>query len=1161
MTHNPIPCSTLFPPRCRRVAAVLLLGAVLGGGCGGRAADLSPGEQESAAHPGLDPDRAFLRLDQIEPTELSVPQPTEAPEALSARGARRIDKARALHGQQRYTEAALQLDRALQSDGNSLEVHRELARVLRAAGNLQRCRTHLHRALEFQPDDLVLRYLAGLVALDDGEVQPAIREWRLALQCSNAETVPDFRALTQLRLAELLHQQRYLTAALELYRSYEQTTAAIKPGAEVDHELTTVLQATRGSAAEAMSRAYEQLGRFDLAAEELARALKNRAPEPAERTRLVRLLSRAGRHDQALTEALELVEADPSKAALLLETHRLAGHPDKAVDDLAKLVASDPDEVRYLLAYAEVLGKLGRTTEAERALRRFSRDHPDQLEVHWRLFDLETRRRGWAEAFAVAADAIRGDASAVAIARSKILGLGAEAARAVLDGIIPQGLSEEDYAASYLLGCLAAQNKETERAEALLGRALERSPGLLPAKIELGTLYIEQYRWQDCLTLLGDRADSPPADARVEWLLGEACAGLDQDEQAVAHFNAAIGLNRQESRAMRSLARLYERTGRPLRAIRQYENLLDIEPLDEASREALLNLYRDNGDREAARAQLDELRKTAASPNRLARCTALLQFDPGARGYEQLRTRLSEAMEESGPDSRSLTLLAVSYLDQGRYVEGLAELKRAVELDPEDTYAQLALEYAYRMNLQFDKSTEVLRRLLRRHPNRDRWIARLVDVLVTDQDFDGAVALLGELLASPALSEEKRLAYRQALAETLQAARRHDEQISTVKRWCDESPEDLALRGMLVGAYLAGDRLEDALAVVESWHEETPDNEDLQRTYTNLLVQADRDDRAFQLILDWLEGDPDNDRLQHLLADRLSDSGRYNDALELAANCLVEARDPQRYQQVMLHCYGASGRHDQAVKLLSGLLHEQGRSQREALRWDGEALRRELARQLIQGGRHQEAQNRLNRWIEQTRAPAERFGYLSLLAVCHQDRGQVQQALETLEQAYRLSPLDPGINNDLAYNWADAGVRLDEAERCLRYAVAQQPRKYAFLDSLGWVLYKKGDLAGATKWLTRATRAGDGDNPVILDHLGDAHWRAGRREDGVACWRAAHENAAERIPEERGFGLEEYRRLLEVTREKVARFQHREEPEVAPLGEGVAPPPIPASRD
>ncbi|MCP4250608.1 MAG: tetratricopeptide repeat protein [bacterium] len=1142
----------LFPG----ASLVAVLAAV---GCaGGKTGGPGSGTESQAAGQVVEDRRAGLTLAQIEPIAPAVPEAKAAPAPLSARGRRRIDKARALYGEQRFTEAALQLERALQSDPDAFEVHVELGRVLLAAGSLQRCRTHLQRAVDLQPDNLELHYLLGMAAAEAAEAEAAILEYRIALHCSDADAVPGLRCVTMYRLAELLQAQGYLTAAIELYQTFEQVAAGLSETAATATEAAELLQANQGIAAGPMSKAYEALGRFDRAAAELTRDLRSRTPTSDEQTRLIELLSKAGRHEQALTEARRLVEMDPSASKALIEAHRRAGDAAAAADDLARMVANRPDELRYVLAYADVLDQLGHGADAEEALAGYLDRHPEQSEVRWRLFDTRAARGAWVQAVAAAAEAIRADDTAAATARSKVVALDKTAGEAVLAHDDARRRAAEDDAFAFLLGCLARREGATDQAETLLQRVVERLPELMAARIELGALFIDQYRWQACLDLVSDFAEAEPADARIEWLLGETYAGLDETEQAIVHLGAALRLNQKDTRARRALAKLHESANQPLQAIRQYRLLVDTNPLDAAAREALVQLYFRNNDRQAAAEQLAELRKMAAAPNRIARCVAILGHDPRAPDYDRFRKTLTGAMEATQPDCRSLTLIGITYLDQARYDEAVDHLQRAVAVDPDDGDARLALEFAYRMTLQFSKSAELLTESLQRYPNRIEWVIALIDILVTDQDYETALGVIRERLARTEMDDQRRKAYRYSMAMTLEAAGRTDAQIKAARHWHENDPGDADWRNLLIDAYGTADRHADALPVIEAWYEQEPDSYDCRLIYTDYLVRAGQGDRACQLLLEWLEGDPDNDDLQRLLALRLSELKRYDDALEVTSNALLETGNPLRYQEMALLIYEAADRHAEAVTLLGDLLADPGQPGDQAYQLAAEGLRVEQARQLILAGRLNEAQVRLNRWLTQSRDPEARFGYLRMLSMCHQEQGQIDQAMETLEQAHQLRPLDAGINNDLAYNWVDAGIRLDEALKCLRYAVAQEPRRDAYLDSLGWVQYKRGDFAAAVDWLSRARRAGPDDDPVITDHLGDALWRAGRPDEAAEAWRSAVEHATASVDETEGFIQEEHRRVLKSAQAKLAQLGPGQQPAVAPLG---APVEVPAGQE
>jgi len=89
-------------------------------------------------------------------------------------------------------------------------------------------------------------------------------------------------------------------------------------------------------------------------------------------------------------------------------------------------------------------------------------------------------------------------------------------------------------------------------------------------------------------------------------------------------------------------------------------------------------------------------------------------------------------------------------------------------------------------------------------------------------------------------------------------------------------------------------------------------------------------------------------------------------------------------------------------------------------------------------------------------------------ALPHLQRGRVLERMEKLaeaEAAYReglkVAPNDPRLSNNLAYLLANRRLRLDEALSLARQAVARDPRRAAYYDTLGVVLQLNGDEAGA----------------------------------------------------------------------------------------------------
>jgi Flp pilus assembly protein TadD len=114
------------------------------------------------------------------------------------------------------------------------------------------------------------------------------------------------------------------------------------------------------------------------------------------------------------------------------------------------------------------------------------------------------------------------------------------------------------------------------------------------------------------------------------------------------------------------------------------------------------------------------------------------------------------------------------------------------------------------------------------------------------------------------------------------------------------------------------------------------------------------------------------------------------------------------------------------------------------------------------------------------------------------------RATSAIKQLLALEPTNANALNFLGYTLADHDTQLDEAERLVKQALKLHPDSGAYMDSLGWIYFKRGDLKGAVATLKRATELAPLE-PVIHEHLGDALVKAQRRGDGIQAYRKALE--------------------------------------------------------
>ncbi len=118
-----------------------------------------------------------------------------------------------------------------------------------------------------------------------------------------------------------------------------------------------------------------------------------------------------------------------------------------------------------------------------------------------------------------------------------------------------------------------------------------------------------------------------------------------------------------------------------------------------------------------------------------------------------------------------------------------------------------------------------------------------------------------------------------------------------------------------------------------------------------------------------------------------------------------------------------------------------------------------------------------------------RLGHLYFLRLLLAEKIHSQKLLESAENYYRKQGIleTPAIANAVGYTLAVLNIRLDEAERLIDIALRAAPNNGAFLDSKGWVLFRKGNLAGAEEYLLKALNSEEikAGAAATFDHLGD----------------------------------------------------------------------------
>ncbi|MBA3762616.1 MAG: tetratricopeptide repeat protein [Verrucomicrobiota bacterium] len=115
--------------------------------------------------------------------------------------------------------------------------------------------------------------------------------------------------------------------------------------------------------------------------------------------------------------------------------------------------------------------------------------------------------------------------------------------------------------------------------------------------------------------------------------------------------------------------------------------------------------------------------------------------------------------------------------------------------------------------------------------------------------------------------------------------------------------------------------------------------------------------------------------------------------------------------------------------------------------------------------------------------------------------GLYEKAAGLFRKSIALDPANSAeACNYLGFMWADHNMHLDEAEEMLQRALELDPDNGAFLDSRGWLLFRKGKFDDALKDLLLAAQVLTRDDPVVFEHIGDTYAKLNRIPQALEYW-------------------------------------------------------------
>jgi tetratricopeptide (TPR) repeat protein len=358
------------------------------------------------------------------------------------------------------------------------------------------------------------------------------------------------------------------------------------------------------------------------------------------------------------------------------------------------------------------------------------------------------------------------------------------------------------------------------------------------------------------------------------------------------------------------------------------------------------------------------------------------------------------------------------------------------------------------------RAKDQLTELLKTNPDDTRLLYLMSTASRQLQDPDAAEAAARRILAIDPTS----LAGLSALARTLMDQYQYKRVVEVVSplnkelaaRARGREEEAASVIAQLGLAHQQLGEYEASVAAFTAAKGLAPDDVSFDLYLAQALLAARKNDRALAVTTAALERHPDETRLIRLRSQALSRLGRADEAVAVLEGAVKARTGSAELAFALADAYAAQKRYDDAVRVIEQAETALGESDEFTLR---------LATVYEQAGRLGDAERELRRMIER-------------------------------------DPLDGDALNYLGYMLADRTDRHAEAVELIQRALKGEPDNPAYLDSLGWALFKQGKVDAAADPLARAAAAVPA-NSVIQDHYGDLLARQGRWSDAVAAWQRA----------------------------------------------------------
>jgi len=460
-------------------------------------------------------------------------------------------------------------------------------------------------------------------------------------------------------------------------------------------------------------------------------------------------------------------------------------------------------------------------------------------------------------------------------------------------------------------------------------------------------------------------------------------------------------------------------------------------------------------------------------------------------------------------------------IQQDDFPQAIDVLKDAIKANPNNAepYQQLAFIYLKYLK-KTDQAIDYANRAVALNPGDAEGYQRLVEIEVAAGQEKKALEVLDRAAKihsnDPAFWMRLGKLYMAILFKS-DSQPKPDELKRTneiFKKAAEHARDDPAVLKEIADYYAASQQLKEAIPLYLHVLELQPDDANAREKLATGFILTNQRGKAVEMLEQIIKEHPEKYQSYDLLAQVLEDEAR---SLQ-RANRLEEAKAKfakvaANYEQSLLINPSHPSTYLHLAELLLGPLRDADR----AVKLLTDARRRfpgapEIVYYLAIAQREAKQSQQAVATFEEALHEAQldedddvinaKF-YFNYGAAAEQ-AGLYEKAANLLRKSIALDPANSAeAYNYIGYMWADHNMNLDEAEAMIKRALESEPNNASYLDSLGWVEFRKGKFDQALNDLLHAAKSVERDDPVVFEHIGDTYLKLNRVPEALDAWQKA----------------------------------------------------------